>query len=375
MSRTLLNVGSYNECGASTKHYLSTLKENGLNIECYTTDAVFETLKSDWNTLLSQSRSNRVFSTWEWQSTWWSAYHPGGLWVLAVRNDAQQLVGIAPWFIEGRMATGRTVRSVGCVDVTDYLEVIVNADVEAEVFEALVTYVTDHQAEFDTIDLCNIPEGSPILGYLPQLLEKNGFFVQIKPQEVCPVIPLPDTFEDYVNGLSKKNRHELRRKMRRADGLGDGIAWYVVGEEHDLTTELDKFIQLMATASPEKAEFLKDEQNIAFFKEMTPKMFGAGWLQLAFITINDEPAAAYMDFDYNNHILVYNSGLDLAIGGNYSAGIVLLVHLIRDAIERDHEKFDFLRGNEEYKYRMGGQDTQIYMLIATEQEQVEKSIC
>lgn len=346
-----------------------------MNIECYTSKDVFETLKSEWNVVLSQSRSNRIFSTWEWQSTWWNAYHPGELWVLTVRNDAGQLVGIAPWFIEDRAATGRTVRSVGCVDVTDYLEVIVNADVEAEVFELLTGYVTDHQSEFDTIDLCNIPEGSPILEHLPASLEQHGFFVQIKPQEVCPVIPLPDTFEAYVSGLSKKNRHELRRKMRRAAGLGDGMAWYIVGDEHDLSAELDAFIKLMAMASQEKAEFLEDEQNITFFKEMTPKMAEAGWLQLAFLTINDDYAAAYMDFDYNNHILVYNSGLDLSVGGNYSAGIVLLGHLIRDAIERGHTAFDFLRGNEEYKYRMGGQDTQIYMLIATVQEQVEKSIC
>ena len=102
-------------------------------------------------------------------------------------------------------------------------------------------------------------------------------------------------------------------------------------------------------------------------------MAAAGWLQLAFITINDEYAAAYMNFDYNNNILVYNSGLDLSVGGNYSAGIVLLGHLIRDAIEKKRETFDFLRGNEEYKYRMGGVDTEIFMLIASQEERIEQS--
>ncbi len=344
-----------------------------MNIECYTTDAVFDVLKPEWNLLLSQSRSNRVFSTWEWQSTWWSAYHPGDLWVLVIRDDKGELVGVAPWFIEERASTGRTIRSVGCVDVTDYLEVIVKTEAEAAVFDILATYLAEYQSEFDTIDLCNIPDGSPILEYFPQNLEQSGFFVQIKPQEVCPVIPLPDTFEAYVSGLSKKNRHELRRKMRRADGLGDGLQWYIVDENHDLSSELDVFMKLMATASPDKAEFLQDDQHVAFFKQMTPKMAAAGWLQLAFITINDEYAAAYMNFDYNNNILVYNSGLDLSVGGNYSAGIVLLGHLIRDAIENERESFDFLRGNEEYKYRMGGQDTEIFMLIAGQEERIEQS--
>ena len=145
--------------------------------------------------MLQHSRSNRVFLTWEWQSSWWKIYHPGDLWVLAVRDDGEQLVGLAPWFIEDNEKTGRTIRSVGCVDVTDYLETIARADCEAAVFQTLAAYVKAHHADFDTIDLCNIPEDSPILEYFPPALENNGFSVQIEQQEVCPIIQLPETWE------------------------------------------------------------------------------------------------------------------------------------------------------------------------------------
>ncbi len=335
-----------------------------MKIETYTSDDVFQHLKAEWNDLLQHSRSNRVFLTWEWQSSWWKVYHPGDLWVLAVRDDAGQLVGLAPWFIENMEKTGRTIRGIGCVDVTDYLETIAHADCEAAVFQTLAAHVKAHHADFDTIDLCNIPQDSPVLEFFPSALESNGLSVQIKQQEVCPIIQLPDSWESYVSSLNKKNRHELRRKIRKAGAADESVDSYTIGAEHNLGVEIEHFLNLMRTASAEKVEFLENEKNVTFFRTIIPVMAEAGWLHLSFLTIGGNYAAAYLNFDYNQEILVYNSGLDLSVGSNLSPGIVLLGYLIQDAIERGRTHFDFLRGDEDYKYRMGGQDTRVFMLIA-----------
>lgn len=333
-------------------------------IELYTSDTVFDTLAPEWNLLLSQSQSNRVFLTQEWLSAWWQAYHPGDLWVLAVRDSHHQLVGLAPWFI-AHSQTERIIHSIGCVDVTDYLEVIANANCEPEVFAAIAAYLAEHQAAFDTLDLCNIPEAAPLLRYLPDALRQHLFTVETTLQEVCPVITLPDTWEGYLESLSKKNRHELRRKLRRLEGDTEDVAWYIVGQEHDLDAEIEQFLALMRTASTDKVEFLQNEQHVIFFKLMCKAILPQGWLQLAFLTIDGIYAAAYLNFDYNNEILVYNSGLDLNVGASLSPGIGLLAYLIQDAISKGRQRFDFLRGNEEYKYRMGAVDTQVLKLTAT----------
>ncbi|MBI5930986.1 MAG: GNAT family N-acetyltransferase [Chloroflexi bacterium] len=334
-----------------------------MKIESFTTAEVFEKLRAEWSELLTHVSHNRIFLTWEWQSTWWSAYHPGDLWVLAVRNDAGQLVGLAPWFIEQRAKTGRTVRSVGCVDVTDYLETIVHQDYESLVFEMLATYVDEHQSCYDFIDLCNIPEGSPVLKFFPQLLQERGLSVEIKPQEVCPVIELPSTWDAYLETLDKKQRHEIRRKLRRSEE--SPVAWYAVGPEHDLAAETDIFLRLMARASEDKTQFLENPQNVAFFKQVTPLLMARGWLQIAFLTVEGRHAAAYMNFLYSNEVQIYNSGLDIEAAQGLSAGIVLLSYLIQFAIEHGYKRFDFLRGNEEYKYRMGAVDTHVFMLMAS----------
>jgi CelD/BcsL family acetyltransferase involved in cellulose biosynthesis len=120
----------------------------------------------------------------------------------------------------------------------------------------------------------------------------------------------------------------------------------------------------MAASHPSKAEFLRNQDNLRFFKNILPVMHDKGWLRLTFLKCDDTPAAAYCDFDYGRQILVYNSGLLPDAYAHLSPGIVLLAYNIRNAIESGHTIYDFLRGNETYKYRMGAQDTRVYKLVA-----------
>jgi CelD/BcsL family acetyltransferase involved in cellulose biosynthesis len=83
-------------------------------------------------------------------------------------------------------------------------------------------------------------------------------------------------------------------------------------------------------------------------------------LQLMFTSIEGRRAAALFNFDYNDRIWVYNSGLDPAAFSALSPGVVLTATAIEKAIELGRAEFDFLRGDEEYKYRFGAVDTNIY---------------
>lgn len=333
-----------------------------MKLELYTNLEGFDTLRDEWNALLYGSASNEVFLTWEWQSTWWASYQPGDLWLLTGRTDEGRLVGIAPWFLE---QPSRIVRTVGCVEVTDYLDVIATGDYREAFLAALADWLVTQADQYTRISFCNIPARSATTQILPRLLTDRGFFVEVKQQEVCPIIILPPTFDDYLTALDKKQRHELRRKLRRAEDFEEKVAWYLVGREYDLNVEVDRFVALMAASHPDKARFLQDPQNAAFFRAVVPKMANCGWLQLAFLTVNGEAAATYMNFDYDNRIQVYNSGLLPQSYAHLSPGIVLLTHIIRHAIEQRKTAFDFLRGNEEYKYRMGAQDAPVMEVKAT----------
>ncbi len=334
-----------------------------MRLTVHTTLESLQQLAPEWNTLLHQSYSDRIFSTYEWQETWWASYSPGELLVIAIHDEAGQLIGIAPWFIEVR-TDERVLRSIGCVDVTDYVDLIVHRDHIESVHRALADYLAQNALAFDRINLCNIPDASQSLTTFVAALQHCGFQVATEIQEVCPIIKLPETFDQYLESLEKKQRHELRRKLRRAEGDVETVDWYIVGPEHNLDEELARFTHLMAASQPAKAEFLSNTRNAAFMQHMAHQANARGWLQLSFLRVDGEACASYMNFDYGEGIQVYNSGLLPEKYGHLSPGIVLLAHNIRHAIDTHHKTFDFLRGNEVYKYRLGALDTRVHMLKA-----------
>jgi len=329
----------------------------------------FDALRGEWDTLLEASATNEVFLTYEWQSTWWNTYCPGDLWLIAGRDEQERLVGIAPWFVE---QPSRLVRMVGCVDVTDYLDIVATPEHHSAFCLALAGWLKEQTDQFESLSLCNIPARSPTLNALSQALSDCGFKVEIQQQEVCPAIRLPATFDDYLSSLDKKNRHELRRKLRRAESSeSDKVGWYIVEPglgEYEMANQVACFLELMAASHPDKKRFLQDDRNTSFFRAIAPALATRGWLQLSFLTVNGESAATYFSVDYNNRIGLYNSGLKPEAYAYLSPGIVLLTYIIRHAIEQGRSVFDFLRGNEEYKYRMGAQDAPVMELRASNQK-------
>lgn len=327
----------------------------------HTTEEAFIQLQPEWNDLLSRNTFNNIFITWEWQYNWWMAYQPGELWIVTVRDESERLIGLAPLFIDTK-AGERVVREIGCVDVTDYLDLLVDQNCGEAVMDCLGAFLADNRDGYDRINLCNLPPQSCTYQHFAPILQKYNFSTAFEQQEVCPIIELPSDWESFLALMDKKQRHELRRKLRIAAGQ-PGLSWYMVTDEHNLDDELNKFLKLMGASTEDKASFLSDASNMAFFRRVMPVMWENGWLQLCFLTLNDEPIATYLNFDYDQSILVYNSGLSLA-HGQFSPGIVLVAHIIRYAVEHNYQEFDFLRGNEEYKYRLGGKDRPVYMLKA-----------
>ena len=137
--------------------------------------------------------------------------------------------------------------------------------------------------------MCNIPAESPTHTNFPAILGQHGFTVKTEVQEVCPIIKLPEDFDSYLALLDKRERKEVQRKLRRAKGAGDSLKWYTVNGEHDLNTEIDKFLSLMASSHPEKAQFLENEEHVTFFKSIVPAAAKAGWSpeKLIFIVLRN----------------------------------------------------------------------------------------
>lgn len=331
-----------------------------LTVQPHTDPTVFDNLAEEWALLLHQSASDTPFLTPGYQRTWWRHLGTGDLCVLTVREGGA-LIGIVPLFHapgEGE----RALRIVGCVEVSDYLDFIALPGREADVIAAALDFLQSADAPpWDVLDLCTVPAASPTLPILPEAARRRGWECTVSLHDVCPVVLLPPTWEEYLVSLDRKDRHELRRKLRRAEAL-EGLRWYIVGPEHDLEAEAEDFLTLMAKSSRAKEAFLTPPMR-AFFRELIRVAFAEGWLQLAFLEWEGRKLSAYLNFVYRNRVLVYNSGLDWRADPGLGAGIVLTAYLIRHAIAEGREAYDFMRGSEDYKYRFGGKDVPVYQVL------------
>ena len=245
--------------------------------------------------------------------------------------------------------------------MSDYLDLIIELGQEEAVYQALLDYLENETSDWDMVDFCNIPQDSQTFVRLRELAIARGCQALVEVEDVCPIIDLPSTWDDYLMALDEKQRHEVRRKLRKADNEAD-TRFVIVGPDHDLRAEMQSFIDLHQKSTPEKDQFM-DPLMQEFFFDVAQVLQERGWLQLAFVEMDGNKAATLLNFDYGDDILVYNSGYDPAQYRNLSPGIVVTARSIEHAIALGRKKFDFLRGDEVYKYRFGAQDTKIRRLL------------
>jgi CelD/BcsL family acetyltransferase involved in cellulose biosynthesis len=333
-----------------------------MRIEVHYEGGGFSALKPEWDALLGRSRCDTLFLTWEWQSTWWKHLGEGKLLLLGFRaEDDGRLIGIAPLFHFSTEEGQSLLYVIGCRDVSDYLDLIIERGQEEAVYPALLDYLEKQAPAWDLLDLCNIPQDSLTHIRLRELAAARGYQTRVETEDVCPVIDLPATWDDYLSQLDRKQRHEVRRKLRRAESEAD-TRFVVVGDERDLASEMRAFVELHQKSTPEKTKFM-DPQMQRFFFDVAQVLQARGWLQLTFLEIEGKKAASQLNFDYQDSILVYNSGYDPAQFAHLSPGWVVTARCIEHAIALGRHKFDFLRGNEDYKYRFGGRDTEVRRLL------------
>lgn len=323
---------------------------------------VFTLLEAEWDNLAQGSMTDTPFQTLAYQKAWWTHLQPENsrLHTVTVRNNEKELVAIACFYhIDGVLYFN------GCVEETDYLDLITPTEQAEAAWRAILDCLcSPNLPTWHVLDLCNVPEASPSRSILKQEAQQRGFLFKESVNEVCPVIYLPETFEAYLEGIDSKQRREINRKLRRATGADAELIQ--VKAEEGIDTAVTDFLNLLQKSTFEKREWLDDGRRAVFY-DVARAAQKAGTLQLLFMEVRGKKAAALFNFDYKDRIWVYNSGLDPELFGALSLGVVISAKAIEHAISNGRSTFDFLRGNETYKYRFGAQDTQIFRLQLTRQ--------
>jgi CelD/BcsL family acetyltransferase involved in cellulose biosynthesis len=319
-------------------------------LEFLSEEESWPSLEPQWDSLLARSATDYPFLRYGYQQAWWE-HRGGGEWPaaelrIAVWKEDGEIRGFAPLF--RAINDGRPVfYLIGSAEISDYLDVIAPREFHTAFCTRLLDALsTLPEAEIQALDLHNLHASSPTIPVLETEAARRGWKTDRQPLQVCPVVTLPASWDEYLESLDKKTRHEIRRKLRRAEGGEDPVEMKLYG-----AGEVEELLRLMAL-DPNKAAFLTPSMRRQFraVAESAEKM---GMLQLAFLETGERKIAAFFNFEYRQRIWVYNSGMDPQYSAS-SPGWVLLALLIRRAIETGCRVFDFMRGDEPYKFQWGG---------------------
>ncbi|MFH1031247.1 MAG: GNAT family N-acetyltransferase [Chloroflexota bacterium] len=289
-------------------------------------------------------RWDLVFTLPVWLEVWWRVFGAEAKPYLAAVRQGEAIIGIAPLLIKENVAS-----IVGGVDVCDYLDFVIAPGREKDFFNILLDNLK--QKGINNLELKPLRPDSTVLTHLAGIAKGRGYEVLTEPEDVSLDMDLPASWEEYLATLDVKQSHEIRRKLRKLSASGE-INYYVISEKTAVNQAMDTFLKMFTESRTDKANFLTGQME-TFFRSLVDKLSGAGLLKLGVLELDKLPVAMVLYFDYKNNIYLYNSGYDPKYD-SLSAGLICKLFCIKESIQEGKKKFDFLKGNETYKYHLGG---------------------
>jgi len=313
-------------------------------------EETFASLNSIWTGQKHNLNWSSIFVLPDWLRVWWQSFGgEAGLYLRSVRQG-DKIIGIAPLMVQNESAT-----FVGSVAVSDYLDFVVTPGLERQFCSALLNDLA--QKNINGLDLKPVRPDSIVVTHLADIARERKCEVDCKSLDVSYEMELPATYDEYLMALPVKQRHELKRKLRRLHEAGS-VSYRTIEDSKDVHGIMNTFLKLFAESREDKATFMTTRME-SFFRSVVDAMAGIGLLRFGILELNMLPVAMVLCFDYNNRVYLYNSGYNPDYK-DLSVGLLSKVLCIKDSIERGRKTFDFLKGGETYKHHVGGRGLPLY---------------
>ena len=364
--------------------------------------ALVDIPRTTWDRLLARTASPTPFSRWTFHRAWWDAYGdtaheqylvcvPAGSATLdwdAARaivplmhrhevepDDVECRTSVRPHEPTGTKVAGEAKAVFfGASYHADYASVLADpADLPAAagaVADALAQPPdpAHGSTDWDVVDLRRLRPSDPALDALEDALRRQEVWSVGREQEdVCPVVTSPSgEWDEYLATLDKKARHEIRRKLRRAAAVGPMTVEIVP----PAAEAIDAFIALHRMRFgddglfPDNPGGERSRRFVHRLAELERAEADGGQLHVALVRCGARLVFAAMAFDDGATSFLYNAGMDPS-AAEVSPGVTGTALYLQDRLAAGRRRFDFLRGNENYKYEWGAVDEPIERLLVT----------
>jgi len=306
-----------------------------------------------WSNHRDRLRWNCLFTFPAFIRPWSLVFNSGSLPSIYSVWQGDELIGIAPIIIKNEKAT-----FIGDPEVFDFMDLIISGGNCQEFLSALLAYLRTEGVQY--LELNSVRADSLVSTEVMPTAEVLGYFISSENADISYEMRLNGQWESYLQMLTKKQRHEVRRKLRRLEEAGK-IAYRIVRDGREIEEQCKNFFNMHVASRQDKAEFMT-EQMASYFRLLMKEMAMIGKIKLAFLEIDNRPVASTICFEHAATVYLYNNGYDPDYS-SLSIGFLSKIMSIKDSIERQMIKYDFLKGAEAYKQRMGGEKVQLYNYV------------
>ena len=321
-----------------------------LNKSYTVTQETFDSIREHWRDPRNSLKWDCLFVLPGWLKTWWGQFAGNQKACLYAVRHRDELIGIAPLMVKEKTAC-----LMGDPEVCDFLDVIAAPGNGAALFKNLIPQL--QKQGIIHLDIGAVREDSTVYKDLVAVAREFSYEVICNPVDVTMELALPASWDDFLYQLTGKERHEIRRKLRRLNEAAR-VNFRIVENPDEIGEAIDAFLVLFKRNRADKSEFMTG-RRASFFRALALEMAAARILKLFFLDLDDQPSAAVMCFDFDSTRYLYNNGYDIRHQA-LSVGLLSKVFTIKDSIQRGKNKYDFLKGTESYKRRLGGKPVQLY---------------
>ncbi len=318
--------------------------------------AGWDELAPRWRALVARvNPAAAPFVAPEFARAWWSVFGDQAgveLNIVPVESGGGDLVGVLPLARNGSAAAW-----LGDHEVADYMGMVAAAGHEQAVIDALFDHL--EASGLTAVDLRGL-DASAFAGLLEAAARSRGWRAALSDEAVCPVVDLEGGWSAYLGRLRPRDRREVRRKLRPLRTLGSAVGFDVLDHPAEAASQLPLLLEMMSGSRGDKAEFLTAQME-RFFITLGESMSARGWLRLHRLTVSGEAAAMVLCWETAEELMLYNSGFDARFR-DLNVGLASKVLSLRLAAERGLPRVNFLRGDEPYKFELGGRAAAVQRL-------------
>ena len=332
----------------------------------------FDDLKEIWNEAVLNS-SSTIFQTFEWLNCWWKYFasdQQNALHIILILMK-DNLIGIVPSYIQSYEVLGfeihRQLKLLGSglnsarsssypiekKGISDYLDIICIKGYESIVASSFISYLKDFPYLFDEIDFQNISEDSFIFKWILPQIKETDFYIRSSRSDICPKLKVPVSMDLYLDMVRSNMRRKVRQALKQIEPGSQCKIEEVKSQSFASAFQNLKLLHQKRWNELGYPGLFSDVRFEKFQDEISKQFMKNGWLWFKTIKQDNKPIAARLGFMFNNKICDYLSGFDVtSSSASIRPGTILLVLMIKEAIENKFNNVDFLRGGEDYKFEI-----------------------